>query len=481
VAAGGAYYGLRVDLTENSEVAVRSSEAGDTTVRPVLEVDWSNPPDPPDRLVPDGNDATSEQKPVLSWQAAEQTSYQVQVATDAGFASLSLDTGKVAGSTRQLDTATTTLPAVATGSSRYWRVKVWNRADVASAWSAGAQWQRQPLSTLTISNPTATAPETTPPVVWAFGGTQVRWQVTLYRVETSGPLSLLWRGSGTDASVAATPPAGLIVTGETYRALVEVWDNVGRYNDQHARATQDFTYVRDGTPNAPTGLAAAPYVAGVTGVSPAVVLTWQRASAPDYWALRVNGREVLQQIPMTDCLISGTSYQLTYWGLTPRKAVTLEIEAVVQSGGAGTPFLHSGGNPTVSYTPNPIGIWLVDDSTPTKAAGDAVQLLGVDAVDFTIGEAATTYDPIGAKVPVRILDTIRGYEGNVSGLLGTPAERDLFLDLKARELELRLILSDVSIPVWLEAVFARPTPQPDEQAFECGFACFQIGPPWPVA
>ena len=403
----------------------------------------------------------------------------MQVATDLAFTSLSLDTGKQAGDLQQLDTSTTSLPGLAVGATRYWRVQVWNDADVASGWSQPATWIRQPLAALTISSPGATCEETTPPILWAFAGTQARWRVTLSRIELTGPATQLWQAHGADASVAATPDPGLIVTGPTYQAKVEVWDTTARAYDQHSIATQVFTYVRSGVPAAPTGLAVAPLVAGQLP-APAVVLTWSRASAPDFWSLRVNGLEVLTRIPVTDCLVSGSNYRLTYWGLAPRQAAVLEIEAVVQSGGAGAPFDHSGPNPTLSYTPNPVGIWLADDSSPGAAAGSFVCLLGDDATDAVIAENATTYDPVGAQVPVRILDVVRGYEGSISGMLGSSADRDTFLALKALELPVRLVMSDVSIPVVLEAVFARPTPQPAEQRFDCGASFFQCGEPWPV-
>ena len=60
VASGALYYGLRLDLTQDVEVAVRSSEAGTPALRPTLEVTWSETPDPPDRLAPDGGDALAE-------------------------------------------------------------------------------------------------------------------------------------------------------------------------------------------------------------------------------------------------------------------------------------------------------------------------------------------------------------------------------------------------------------------------------------
>ena len=476
VANSAPYFGLRVDVTQDAEVAVRSSEAGTSALRPRLDVVWSAPPDAPDKLSPDGNDAVSKTQPLLVWQAAEQTSYQVQVSTASDFSTLSLDTGKTAGGTTALDTSLTSLPAVATGSSRYWRVRVWNDADVVSAWSAAAQWQRQPLAALAITSPGATTPVTAPQVAWTFGATQTRWQVTLWRVEANGSRTVLWKALGADATLAQTVPYGLIKTGVSYLVGVSAWDGVSRSNDEHATATQAFTYVRGGGPAPPTGLAAAAYIAGETGASPAVVLTWQRATPPDYWSLRVGGVEVDTTIDVAACSTGGTGYRMVWWGLVPRRTVTVEIEAVVEGTGA------SGPNPTVSVTPNPVGIWLVDDSSPGATSGDAVQLLGDDAADLAIGETATTYDPVGSQVPVRITDSVRGYEGSVSGYVTTSAARDTFLDVKASAATtpMRLILSDVSIPVWLEAVYARPTPLPLEQQFECGFAFFQVGEPWPV-
>jgi len=271
-----------------------------------------------------------------------------------------------------------------------------------------------------------------------------------------------------------TLPAGYLATGSTFRVSVEVWDNLPRYIGQHSTVSQDFTYVRSGSPAAPTGLAAAE-VAGHYGTSaPAVVLTWNRATMPDYWCLKVDGVEVIPRIAPGPTLVAGTAYRFTYWGLAPRSAHVIEVEAVVSSG-AGAPYLNSGPNPTVTVTPEPEGIWLVD-----PADGTAVQLLGDDAASWAIGETGTTYTPIGTQAPVRITDVIRGQEGAVTGVLATASDRDTFLALKARRTTLQLILAHLSIPVVLEDVHVNPSPTPEE-VYEAGFSFFQAAGPWPVA
>jgi hypothetical protein len=481
VAAGGAWYGFRVDLTQDAEAALRSSEDGNPSLRPVLEITYSETPDPPDRLAPSDADAVSATRPVLRWQATEQTSYQVQVATDAAFTSLSLDTGKVAGSDQQLDTATTSLPAIATGATRYWRVKVWNTADIPSDWSAAAEFTRQPLAALAITSPGATVEETTPPIVWTFAATQTRYRVTLERIEATGPTTRLWQIDAADASLTRTPPSGLITTGPTYRVTVEAWDDIARDRDEHSAASVQFTYVPSGVPAAPTGLTAAAYVPSTDGASPAVILEWHRSAAPDYWALAVDGALVpgMDRIDQASVHVSGDLYRLYYWGLAPRVAHTLEIQAVVQSG-AGAPLQHSSPNPTATITTQPIGIWIVDDSEADADPGTFVQLLDTQDADLAIGEAATTYTPVGTQAPVRITDQVRGYEGGVGGTIHSDAGRDALLSLKARQHPLRLILQHLSFPIYLEGVSCEPTPIPGDPMYVAAAAFFQVGDPWPV-
>jgi hypothetical protein len=92
-----------------------------------------------------------------------------------------------------------------------------------------------------------------------------------------------------------------------------------------------------------------------------------------------------------------------------------------------------------------------------------------------IGESGVTYDVVGSRAPIRIVDTIRGYEGSVSGSLLSKADRDTFLALKGRITTLQMIVSDLSIPVVLEEATAQPTQLAGDRMYECAFGFFQVG------
>lgn len=479
VANGAAFYGFRLALTQNVLRALRSSEDPDASLRPELELEWSEAPEAPDRLSPEGGDAVSISKPLLDWRftdklgtgdGTQQASSQVQISTSTDFTAPEYDSGKVANTESQWDLAATAYAGVADGATRYWRVRVWDGDDNESEWSATAEFHRDSPGTLVIDSPGATVPETTPPVSWTLtGATQERYRVTLFRVESSGALTQLWTTMATSTDDAVTPASGHIVTGPTYRVRVEVWDDVDRVSDEHLTEEQDFTYVRDGTPDSPTDLTAS-LVAG----SNAVLLTWQRSSMPDYFALRVDDVEVSDRIEPSDVFVSGTTYSMEYWGSTPRVEHTYEVEAVVQSG-LGDPYLHSAPNTVVSATTRPVGIWLVDtdDDLAVRIAGDA-------PAEASIPESGATHIVIGSKRPVRITDAVRGYAGALSGLVLSIAERDDFLTLKERDKQLTLVLGDLVIPIRMEEASAIPTPTPGDVRFEVRFNFFQDGPPWPV-
>lgn len=648
VANGSPFFGFRIEMAETADRALRSGEDPTSTLRPTLELEWSEAPEAPDRLSPDGGDAVSNSVPILDWRFSDkvgtgagtlQSAFQIQVDDTFDMSSPIYDTGKILGSDSQFPlnenliatkmasdfeggitgitadtnvtnassstqarsgtsslrmTATaaadmysrlthgstvapvtagkvysfqawsransvartarvrvrwlnsggsevggsptdgtgvanvtsgwtqhlhenvvaptgaveaamglyvvapgageihftddwmvnegaTALPfapsffdQMADGVTRYWRVRVWDGTDFVSDWSSIASMVRDNLGTLTLSSPGATVPETTPPISWSLSGeTQAKWRVTLFEVATTGKLTQLWQVSGTGTQNTATPPAGLIVTGKTYRAQVESWDNKARVGDDHVTKTQDFTYVRDQTVGAVSTLTAVP-----TDGSPEVVLTWTRATQPDFFCLKVNGVEDddNSRIVPADVFVSGTTYRMSYWASKPRTNVTYEMEAVVQSGGAGTPYRHSGPNPTATVKTNPVGIWLIDTDDNT-----AVQIVDKTKAEFGIGESGTTFDIIGARIPVRITDIIRGYEGPISGRLLGSQERADFLTLKGRDTSLRLVVGDLAFPIRMEEASVTPTVVPGDQIFDVAFSFFQVGRPWPTS
>ncbi len=483
VSAGGAYFGFRVELTQHATRLLYSSEWGTPTLRPELEITWSEAPEAPDRLGPDAGLSVSTGFPVLSWRFTDkagdttQSSAQVQLMQDSDdFTSPDYDTTKIALADSQWDSNDGSFAGIGVGETWYWRVKVWDGTDLESEWSEPATFTRTNLGTLTIDSPGATAPETTPPIEWTLsGGTQESYAVTLYSVNTAGVVTRLYTVADVDGVTdSVTPPANLIKTGFTYRATVEVWDTVDRYAGDHLTTSQDFTYALDGTPDPVDTLTVQGYLDGDGATTPAVQIDWSRATAPDAWCLVVDGVEVHDTLDLVDTHVSGDDYRLIYWGAKPRTTHTYEIRSVVTGVGMST------GNPTADYTTRPIGIWLIDDHTPGFAITSLVCIYGQDEADVTIGETGTTYTPIGAQSPVRITDIIRGYEGTVTGVLISESARDAFLAMKELEAPLRLILGDLNIPVRIEESHVVPTPNPGDIDFSIGFAFFQCGAPWPI-
>ena len=473
VANGSPYYGIRLELSASVNRLLHSSEAVNAALRPVLEVDWTLPPDAPTSLAPGGGRAVSVQKPVLAWTftdpggSEEQASSQVQVDDAADFATPLYDSGKLANALPSWDLAATAFAGLAFADVRFWRVRVWDGTDLVSEWSDPVSFTRIAKGTLTIVSPPdgGTVDDLTPPVDWTFAGaTQEAYRVELYELLASGAAHLAWTsGRVTSTDTVLTLPTGQLATGGSFRVLVRVWDDEDREaiwgDTDYVDETADFTYARSGAPAAVTALSATPNDA-------AVDLAWTRSVQPDYFSLRVDGVEVLPRIEPADVFVSGTSYAMKWWGATPRVEHTYEVEAVVDSAGA---LQHSDGNATDTAQTNPTGLWLIDTDDDT-----AVRLGGQERADFRIGEEGTTHAVRGSRVKVRITETVRGYEGSFSGNLRGKAARDTFLALKGRLKPVRLIVSDLNMLVELEEVASPPTPLSGDRLYGADFGFFQV-------
>lgn len=475
VANGAPFYGFRLALSANVLRELHSSESPTASKRPELEVEWSQPPDPPSSLIPSGGRAVSLALPVLAWTFTDpgggmaQASSQVQIDDAEDFATPLYDSGKFANTDSSWDLAATAFAGLAPGDVRYWRVRVWDQTDMESEWSDAVEFTRVAKGTLTLVSPPdgGTVDDLTPPVDWTFSGTQTAYYLVLQRATADG----YWAGVYTSGRVASTDtdltlPAGLIVTGETYRLTLRVYDDVDRAvtagDADYVEDVAEFTYARSGGPDPVTALTATPQEE-----SPAVLLEWSRAVQPDYFTLKVDGVEVASRIEPTDVFVSGTSYAMLWWEATPRVESTYEVEAVVDSAGS---LENSDGNATDAATTEPIGIWLVDPSDDL-----AVTIYGREPADLAVGESSATLQVLGSRAPVRIYGDVRGYEGSIGGVLLGADVRDDFLELKGRLTPLRLILSDVNILVELEDSAVPPTPIPGEPLYLVDCAVVQVG------
>ena len=488
VADGALYFGFRLNPDAGANAGplwLGSSESSTQGRRPVLVVDWSSPPDAPTDLRPSGSRYVSTNKPVLSWTFGDvldplsyQSALQVQISAASDMSAPEYDSGSVAGGTTSLALSSTAYAGLpANGAVRYWRVRVTDESGRVSDWADAVPIRYAPLGAVAITAPTSTTPDFRPVVAWTFtppalpageaSTAQKAWRAWLEQLDAGG----VWRiiadsGLVTGPDTSWAPSSSLTSLTASYRARVQIADALGREANASASNFAEqlvaFTYAPGGGVTDPTGLTATL----VDGYS--VRLNYSRATAPDHWAVEVDGVLAQDDIAVTP---TGTAYAFTFYGLRPRIAHTVKLHAVELIGGA---YVASPGA-SVAVTTDPRGIWLVDPTT-----GVDVQLAGTDDLGATIGETAEVYDRLGDRAPVVVTELVRGYEGAVSGLLvnwngrDPRVAKDRLLALRSSS-SLRLVLGDLNLPVAVYALTANPTPDQDSQRFVAAFSFVQVG------
>ncbi len=486
VALGDDWFGVRLELDDDvGNKTFYASDSPKGSYHPQLTVEWGFAPYPPTDLDPAGGQVIGGAIPVLQWrfpdivQENTQAASRVQITTtgDPTFAAATYDSGKVSNTVHRWPLAGET--TIADGTTRIWRVQTWDDQNRVSGWSDTATFSRVSKGVITFVNPgpSNTVDDLTPLVSWTFTGTQDRVRLVLQEVLADKTLRQRYdSGSHHYTSDHLTIPnrgpfvqqhsTPYIKTGHNYRFQLYIWDDEDRASLSNDKAYSyeqiDFTYSRAGIGTAISSLTAVQSTTYPT----AVLLTWTRAVTPDWFALVANGEEVYHRIEPVD-VATGVAgqYQYLYWGAEPREAVTYEIEAVTMTADHAQ---HSSGNPTRTVTTNPSGVWLIDDDE-----GEAVEFRGTDSPSITVGESGTTYDLVGNRMPVRIVDSIRGYEGSFNGMVMSGEDRDLLLELKGKDKELRMVVGNLNFPVWLEEVTVSPMAIPGGEFHEAGFSFFQ--------
>jgi hypothetical protein len=454
-------FGVRIHTDSTTLHRIYASEAAIRGRRPTLFIEWTTPPDAPTNLRPNGEDkAISEAAPRLLWESEKPYETQVQIDNVEDFSGgIIWDSGWVANDETSYDTALDGSPPSLTNNTTYWwRVRIRDANGVASDWSNAAEFDRATKGTLTITSPASNGDDvstTTPLIDWTFTGrTQAEVEIELYE---DGELTYTRPRFPLAATEFEIPPNQIRSPSSTYEVKVKVWDTLRRMtigNDKSwVEASRTFDF-------APT--------AGVTGVSnfdaaldgPGVTMTWTRASAPDYFALRVDDTFERVRLDPADLSTGGTGYEYTWYGSDPGEAHTYSIEAVVNTSGV---MKHSSTNPSETLTFTTTGVWLVDPED-----GLAVHIAGQEAVGGDLGEEEEVYYPLNSRAPVRIRMARRGWEGSLDGQLvtwddQTAAEaRDALETLKGRDRELRMVGAWRNFPVQLGHVALEPAPTPEE-------------------
>lgn len=460
------WYGLRIRTDDGLVYFYGQGDPlllSGNTLGAELTVTFTTAPNPPSNLFPDDNSAIDGQYLTVSWgwnntSRPGQTFSQVQTSDTTDFTSPDFDSGYVANINRSYDlSAANGFAGVADGETVYWRVRVKNDAGVASDWSQTAQFHRNAFGTLTIDSPIGEIHDLSPNVVWhTTGSPQTRWEVELYS-HIGSVINLEWTASGTTETEVEIP-AGLVLGPNglelpppyvprhvgppiilyDYIIRLKVWDSLSRVGNSYLEAETTFNFSNNGGAFTIDNLAVAPVEVG----SPGVKIEWT-ADIDDYdfFALVVDGVQVAPRMRTTDAATGEaappgmTLFRINYWHSLPRVDHTYEIQGVVT---VSEQRWHSIDNAEIIYKPQPVGVWLMPTDIDTVlgvAFGtdltndgyNPVMLAGVDGPDFSIGESAAIYSPLDSRISVRIVESVRGYEGSVSGILLSALDRDQFL------------------------------------------------------
>lgn len=438
-------YGWRLSNTGSPVLNMRGSAA--SLGKPTLAITYLTPTDAPINQVPAGNQAVSIAKPWLTFQAPPDTT-AINVQIDADMLGVAdFDSGDVNSTVGALDTSTTIFGGLVVGTPRYWRARTKSALGY-SAWSPWVQMQRVAKGTVTITSPTATSDDTTPPVVWTFAGaTQVSWQVII----TSQGKVVADSGQNVGTETTWTPPKAVATLGQTATVEVRIWDNADRVatngDPPYALATLTFTAQGSGAVTPATGVTVV-----VDGFAPVVTITATRASAPDSWSVVRDNQYIATGLSPASANLA--AYQ--DWTADPNKP------HVYRAAPFTAPASTASGGPTQTVTPTCQGIWLVDPANPTMRA----VIWGDDEGDFDASELAVVHQPI-AGAPVRRVVYRPPLSGAVAGELvdvGTytaDAQIAALYDFKSNDRDLRLVLGDRNLLVRIGDLLISPTPASD--------------------
>lgn len=543
VAGGGEYIGIELSVNGAANLWLTSAQYPDEALRPLLSIEWSLPLDVPNNLEPTGGFTVSNPKPVMEWdygtddEIRTQSQSWVQISDDETFATTDYDSGYQANTESNWDLALTAFGGLSTGVTYFWRVQVKDDTGRESGWSDVHEFVHDPLGTADIVYPDAATTDpangdpyvsdTTPEIEHTLtGSVQEGVEILLVKVgeqepdesddvDADDPLEdpepePMWLDADEDEGLDGTdldtdPPEVLWTYPRTptpdtsFQVDPDLIDSAGIYQIQHLvhdqptsaadrlaltnspehiETLRTFRYKRNGGPDPVDNL-------HVAKIGPGVLLTWNYTAGTggfgggpiDYFCLRLNGRETRQRLQPNDLRVApGTNqFALYVWNLTPFKRHRLVIEAVDSRTVRGkTRRAHSKNNKRRYFTPRPVGIYLVDPQHDMM-----VKIRGADTPDLTYRETGTTYDIIGGEIPQRVIDSLGGYSGSVSGFVLGQGARNRFKRLKKRSTQhnLRLIFSDLNIPIRLEETSLSPSSEipPGNRKYEVSFSFFQSG------
>lgn len=438
-------------LTTDATTARAFYGATSAASHPVLVVTYALPGEPPTDLMPTGG-AVSVAKPVLTFTTPPGTvAVQVRIdpASNPGTAWVSAEIPATSGVVRL---ATTTYPGLANGATTAWQAR-YQRTD--TGWSDYSDWftfSRVDQPTLTITSPTTTPGDGTPPFSWTFTG-QTAWRARL--LSASGAvLSDSKEQSGTDTTWQ--PTKGLTTDGQTGTAEVSTRDAVVRVATSGAptwvTTTKTITFTPDNALTAFNSLTATQ-----TDTSPIVTLTAVRSAgvSDEVVVYRTSGSRPQEQIARVAGVDTFTGTTFTWQDATAPPNLVSVYKVVPVTG---TSVGKNG--PTATITVRCDGLWLID---PDDLA--AAVLYGEDEGDWTVEEIAVDHQPAAGEVVRRRLfrppprGTATGdiVDGPYQTADETMAVLDAFAEAEPSHVY-RFVAGHENIAVKIANVTHRPTP-----------------------
>lgn len=445
---GTANYGWEI---RNAGTTAHPIYSAHSAYAPVLSVTYTSRPDTPHTLMPAGTVGVT--KPFLQFgpygdpDGDALQAVQVQVAASAtgfssatGLATPTFDSGAIATGTPALDLSTTTFTGF-TGTAQYWSARVQDATGAWSSWADPVAVTYTAKPTPVFSSPSTGTPyvfESTPQVVWtASGQTAFRLQIldatTLAVVADSGHVASTVGQWGI--------PAGVIQPDGSYVAQLDVYDitrSPSPGDPIYARITQAFTFTPGATVT-PTGV--------VVGNGPdwpgQVLVQCTATSAPDYFTVYLDGKQVLAQVTPGEAILSGTTYQFTI-DHCPTGTHSFQVDAV-------TAGVSSAPSDAVLFENVISGIWLGDPARKLWAV-----IRGTASTDqWSMKDNVTVTQPIDGSIPQQVIRSMGGLSGTCQGTLSNKitslpvaTHEAALMKMKSEpQATLRLVYGSKNIPV----------------------------------
>jgi hypothetical protein len=426
VASGGAWYGVRLARTAGGIGGVFNSfDSGLSSW--TLTIETTEAPEVPQSLVPNGTTVASG-APVLTCDFSDNgglsndmAQMNVQVNTSNSFTTPAYDqTGNT--TVPVFDLASPPSPATAftpipSGSTRYWRVRVKDTDGNWSGWSDGASFTYFSQPAITVLTPAAG-------VLWdptsdVIASTSAN--LSAYRVQITDATdrtAIRYDSGRLPANPAALTTVAVslpqkyegqrvLVDDRNYQLHVRVWDT---HTDRQSTPGSPAYVDSWSTFHFDDDLTQTPIATLVTDqadVSPAVTLTWTRASAPDGWLVLRDSRVIARLDPAD--VISGVS-TYTWVDAYPQPWVehVYDVRALTTVSGTSK---RSKAGPTASIVPNGRGVWLFTQD------GQKVAIDDTDVTQVTVGSRLATYKPVNVRYDVDIVSGFEGLSGPLTGIV----------------------------------------------------------------